>query len=208
MTCPLCQKRQDQAGLSSARQGHLHGVLCRPTGWSRSAAPVICAHLSAGTLFPSAGVKRQRESDLRALMAGVGRMSEAQVQLFFMIQSYAVEAGARRRAFAQLTLEVADAASVLAATFDTASRGIISRATRAPPRNGQRLVAELKEVLLAARKGWRQPVRTRSGRRADAPSPMPQPPVQGSVSDPLCRTSWAACSATFRPRSRSFRRLA
>ena len=150
MTCPLCQKRQAKR-VCPALGKDICTVCCATNRLVEIRCPSDCAHLSAGTLFPSAAVKRQRESDLRTLMAGVGRMSEGQVELFFMIQSYAVRPapdGAPRT----IDAEVADAASVLAATFDTASRGIIFEQAAAT-RNGQRLVAELKEVLLAAGKG-------------------------------------------------------
>lgn len=84
-------------------------------------------------------------------MAGAGRLSEPQLQLFFMVNSYFLRPppeGVPR----PVDVEVADAAQAVAATFETASRGVIyEHAARTP--GGQRMASELLGWLREAGKG-------------------------------------------------------
>jgi hypothetical protein len=113
--------------------------------------PSDCVHLVAARQHPAASVKRQHESDLRTLMADLGPMSEGQLQLFFLIQSYLLKAppaGTPRL----MDAEVVDAAGAVAATLETSSRGVIFE-HRAETLNGQRVASELHGVLQEAGKG-------------------------------------------------------
>ena len=85
------------------------------------------------------------------MTASLGPLSEGQLQLFFLIQSHLLKPAADGLA-QPVDAEVADAASALAATLETASRGVIFE-HRAETVNGRRLAAELTVVLQEAGKG-------------------------------------------------------
>lgn len=84
-------------------------------------------------------------------MAGVGQLSQTQLQLFFLVNSYFVRPtpqGTPR----PVDGDVADAAQAVAATFETASRGVIYEHPAQTPA-GQRLAAELLGWLQQVGKG-------------------------------------------------------
>ena len=113
--------------------------------------PSDCVHLTAARQHPAAAVKRLHESDLRTLMADLGPMSEGQLQLFFVLQGYLLQAPAAGTP-RPVDAEVVDAAGAVAATLETASRGVIFE-HRAETVNGQRIAIELQSVLQEAGKG-------------------------------------------------------
>ena len=49
--------------------------------------PEDCRYLDAANRHPAAVVKRQIDQDLSVLMSSVGRLSEQQLQLLFLVQS-------------------------------------------------------------------------------------------------------------------------
>lgn len=113
--------------------------------------PADCIHLATAKAHPSATSRRQHDADVRALMAGAGRLSEGQLQLFFLIHSYflrPVPPGTPR----PIDAEVSDAAGALAGTFETASRGVIFE-HQAGSIGGRRMAGELLGVLQEAGKG-------------------------------------------------------
>lgn len=150
MTCPLCGQRRARRACPAL--GHdLCPVCCATKRQVEIRCPVGCPHLVAGKAHPSAVARRQQEADLATLMRGAGRLSEGQLQLFFLIQSYFLRpapAGQPR----VVDAEVADAAGALAGTFETASRGVIFEHQPATP-GGRRLATELLGVLQEAGKG-------------------------------------------------------
>lgn len=150
MQCALCGQRRAKRACPALRQD-ICPVCCATKRLVEIRCPSDCVHLTAARHHPAAAVKRQHESDLRTLMADLGPMSEGQLQLFFLVQGYLLQAppgGAPR----PVDAEVADAASAVAATLETASRGVIFE-HRAATVNGQRMASELQGVLLEAGKG-------------------------------------------------------
>ena len=150
MTCTLCGQRRAKRACPALGQ-RICPVCCATKRLVEVRCPADCLHLVAGREHPAAAVKRQHEMDLRTLMATVGRLSEGQMQVFFLIQSYFLrppQTGAAR----PVDVEVADAAAALAATFETASPGVIFEHPARTPA-GQRMAAELREVLVDVGKG-------------------------------------------------------
>jgi hypothetical protein len=141
--------------------------------------PKDCVHLAAARAHPSAPAKRQQELDLRSLFDGMGRLSEEQLQLFFLIQSYFLRqlpAGVPR----PVDSEVADAAGAAAATLETASRGVIFEHQAMTPA-GRRMAADLLGVLREAGRGGGSRFERdaaevlRAIERAARPSPLADP---------------------------------
>ena len=111
--------------------------------------PATCGYLSAARDHPASVVRRQQERDVARLLPTLQRLTERQHQLFFLIHS--VIARHSPDGFVRLIdNDVADAAGALAATLETAERGVIyEQAPASPP--AQSLVAAIKGVLAKLR---------------------------------------------------------
>ena len=90
-------------------------------------------------------VRRQQERDVAVLLPTIQHLSERQYQLFFLLQT--VIARHKPEGFARLVDDdVAEAAAALAATLETAARGVIyEHGTQSVV--AQRLVSEMKALL-------------------------------------------------------------
>ncbi len=150
MICPLCGARRAKRDCPALDQ-RICAVCCATKRLVEIRCPVTCVHLAATREHPATAVRRQHEADLKTLMRNVGRLSEGQMQVFFLVQSYFLRsshAGAARPADA----DVADACGALAATFEAASRGVTAPAEAATPA-GRRMATELADVLVDVGKG-------------------------------------------------------
>jgi hypothetical protein len=85
--------------------------------------PPTCVFLTTAQRHPAAVVKRQQEQDLSVLLGALGRLSEAQLQIFFVLQTFI--ARFRPEGVTLSDADVADAAGALATSFETASRGVL-----------------------------------------------------------------------------------
>jgi hypothetical protein len=150
MQCTLCGERRAKRACPALGQ-EICPVCCATKRLVAIRCPAGCVHLAAARQHPAAAVKRQHEADLRQLMLALGPMSEPQLQLFFLLQSYLLRTPADGLA-RPVDAEVVDAATAVAATLETASRGVIFE-HQAATVNGQRLAAALRSVLLEAGKG-------------------------------------------------------
>jgi hypothetical protein len=86
--------------------------------------PEDCRYLEAGQRHPAAVIKRQIDRDVASLMATVGRLTEQQLQLFFLLQSMVLSYkpdGLGRI----IDTDVALATGALAGSLETASKGVI-----------------------------------------------------------------------------------
>ena len=107
--------------------------------------PATCIYLESAHRHPAAVVRRQTEHDLTLLMTALGRVSEPQLQLFFLIQTFI--ARFTPQGFSRVVdADVADAAGALAAGLETASRGVVYEPQATSP-VGEALRRELKELL-------------------------------------------------------------
>jgi hypothetical protein len=107
--------------------------------------PETCVHLSIARANPAAAVKRQHEADVAKLLPSIQSLTERQQQLFFLFQS--VIARHQPEGFARLVdSDVADAAASVAATLETAAKGVIyEHATHSTV--AQKLAKELTALL-------------------------------------------------------------
>jgi hypothetical protein len=150
MTCPQCGQRRARRGCPALAQT-ICTVCCATKRLVEIRCPATCPHLANAKAHPSATERRQQEADVQGLMSGMTRLSEPQLQLFFLVNTFFLRptpAGEPRL----LDAEVADAAQAVGATFETASRGVIyEHAARTPA--GQRVATELMGWLRDVGKG-------------------------------------------------------
>jgi hypothetical protein len=111
--------------------------------------PDDCPHLATAREHPAAQVKRQQERDVATLLPSIGHLNERQYQLFFLFHT----AIARHvpQGFSRLVDEdIEQAAGAVAATLETAARGVIyEHSAAALP--AQRLASELTSLLAQIR---------------------------------------------------------
>jgi len=111
--------------------------------------PSSCAYLAAAREHPAAVVRRQQERDVAQLLPTIRELTERQHQLFFLFHS--VVARHRPEGLARLVdADVAEAAAAMAATLETASRGVIYEHTPQSP-VAKSLLAEMKTLLAQMR---------------------------------------------------------
>jgi hypothetical protein len=143
MTCPLCRVRK--AKRSCPGKGvQICAVCCGTKRLVEIACPPTCVYLAAAQRHPAAVVRRQQEQDVALLMGALGPLSEPQLQLFFVIHTFI--ARFTHEGMRASDPDVADAAGALAASFETASRGVLYEQTATAPA-AEALRREMKELL-------------------------------------------------------------
>jgi hypothetical protein len=123
MPCPACGQRKGRRDCPALGQS-ICSFCCGTKRLTEINCPDACVHLSAARANPAAVVRRQNEADLALLLPTIQSLTERQHQLFFLFQS--VIARHRPDGFARLLDgDVADAAASVAATLETAAKGVI-----------------------------------------------------------------------------------
>jgi hypothetical protein len=89
-------------------------------------------------------VKRQQEQDLAVLLTALGRVSEPQLQIFFVIHAFISRFTPDGQQLSDA--DVADAVGALATSYETASRGVLYEGRAATPA-GEALRRELKVYI-------------------------------------------------------------
>jgi hypothetical protein len=117
--------------------------------------PADCGYLSRALAHPPAAVVRQRDRDARFIMPLVHELSELAYGLLLALQG-AVKRYRRATVPPLIDADVAEAAGTLAATLETASRGIIYE-HQAASLPAQRLVAVLRQLVDEATRGGGRP---------------------------------------------------
>jgi len=123
VTCPLCGHRKAKRNCPALHKS-ICAVCCATKRLTEIDCPPDCVHLVSSRNHPSATVRRQQEADVSVLMPSIRELTERQYQLFFLFQN--VIAQAQPEGLARVTdQDVAEAAGSVAATLETAARGII-----------------------------------------------------------------------------------
>ena len=123
MACPLCHKRPTKRACPALRQ-EICSVCCATKRLVDIQCTEDCRYLEAGQRHPAAVVKRQIDRDVTLLMASIGRLTEQQLQLFFLLQSMVLSY--KPDGLARLVDgDVALATGALAGSLETASKGVI-----------------------------------------------------------------------------------
>jgi len=137
MTCPICQKRPAKR-FCPARREEICTVCCATKRLVEIPCTEDCRYLESAQRHPAAVVKRQIDHDVTRLMATIGRLSEQQLQLFFLLQSMVLSY--KPDGLARLSdADVALATGALATSLETASKGVIfEEASASIPAEGLR----------------------------------------------------------------------
>jgi len=123
MSCPLCQKRPTKRSCP-ALGVEICPVCCATKRLVDIACTEDCRYLESAQKHPAAVVKRQIDQDLAILMSSVGRLSEQQLQLLFVLQSMVLSY--KPEGIVRLTdVDVALATGAVAKLLETASKGLI-----------------------------------------------------------------------------------
>jgi hypothetical protein len=144
MQCPLCGQRRARRACPGV--GHqICTVCCGSKRLTEIRCPEDCGYLATARQHPPAVVQRQQQRDMSALASTMGGLTERQQQLVFLLLGVAGrQHGDPLRRL--LDDDVADAAGALAATYETAARGVIyDHQPQSLP--AQRLLTEWKALL-------------------------------------------------------------
>ncbi len=108
--------------------------------------PADCVYLTTARSHPPAAVQKQQQADIQILAPALSGLSERQTQLFFLIGNALLRHRSVESLQRTLDQDVAAAAASLAATYETAGRGVIyEHQPEGLP--AQRLVQAMKAAL-------------------------------------------------------------
>ncbi len=150
MACPLCQTRKPRRQCP-ALGATICPVCCGTKRLVEIACPRDCAYLAGAEAHPPAAVRKRRERDFEFAATLVHRLGDGAYHWLLQLQD--VVARYRPTAIPALTdADVVQAAATLAATLETAAKGIIYE-HQAQSLPAQRLVAELQRAVQALGRG-------------------------------------------------------
>jgi hypothetical protein len=151
MLCPLCRTRKARRTCPALRQS-ICAVCCGTKRLTEIDCPHTCVHLAAARQHPPAAAKRQLERDAALLLPAVRSLSTRQQQIFLLAHS--IVASYEPEGFVRLAdADLAEAAGTVAATLETAAKGVIYEHT-ASSLPAQRLARAIRDALSdAARHG-------------------------------------------------------
>jgi hypothetical protein len=148
MTCPSCGRRKGRRDCP-ALKASICTICCGTKRLVEINCPETCVHLTTAREHPAAVVKRQQERDVAQLLPSINHLTERQHQLFFLVHS--VIARHKPETFSRLLDEdVAQAAAAVAATLETAGRGVLYEHTPASL-PAQRLAKDITAMMAEVR---------------------------------------------------------
>ncbi len=149
MVCALCGERRARRACP-ALDRWICPVCCGTKRLVQISCPNDCAYLTSSREHPPAAELRQQQRDLERLVRHVRDLNERQSQVFFLVSSFLIQYEPPELQ-ALVDDDVWEAAAAVAATLETASRGVIydHRPASLP---AERLATALKSVLAEAGK--------------------------------------------------------
>ena len=150
MLCPLCGQRKARRHCPALNQ-LICAVCCGTKRMVEIRCPSDCAYLAASREHPPAAFLRQRQHDAASLAGAMRDFNERQSRLFFLIVKFLMDYEPPELQ-PLIDADVVEAAGALAATFETAARGVIYE-HRPPSISANRLVTALQPLLAEAGKG-------------------------------------------------------
>jgi hypothetical protein len=152
--CPLCGRRKARRGCPALGK-QICAICCGTKRLTEIACPADCPYLAAAREHPPAAALRQHQHDVALLVRFVRDLNERQSQLLFLIVTFLVHYEAPELQ-PLIDEDVTQAVAALAATFETASRGVIYE-HQAGSLSAERLVNGLKPLLTKAGQGGGTP---------------------------------------------------
>jgi hypothetical protein len=148
--CPVCRQRRGRRACPALNE-QICAICCGTKRLVEIRCPSDCPYLATAREHPAAVVVRQQRQDLGLLVECLRDLNARQSQLFFLMATLI----ARHKSSELESIvddDVAQAAGTLAATFETAARGVIyeHRAASIP---AARLATALKTALADAASG-------------------------------------------------------
>jgi hypothetical protein len=142
--CPLCGTRKAKRACPGVGRD-ICPVCCGTKRLVEIACPADCPYLASARSHPAAIVQRQQDRDMRFLLPRISDLTEPQYRLFLFLQGVILQY-ARTADPTPLDIDAAEAAATVAATLETAGKGIIYEhpAATIP---AQRLATELRKVV-------------------------------------------------------------
>ena len=147
MVCRLCGLRRARRACPALDE-QICPLCCGTKRLVEIQCTSDCAYLATAREHPPATVVRQQQRDLGLAVQFIRDFNERQSQLFFLITTFLVRYNPPEL-HALLDVDVAEAAEAMAATFETASRGVIYEHRAASP-PAARLAAALTPTLAQA----------------------------------------------------------
>jgi hypothetical protein len=123
MRCPLCSARPAKRACPALARD-ICPVCCGTKREAEIRCPADCPYLAAARSHPPASVRRQQDEDLAVLSPALSGLSEARQQLFLFTLTL-IDRFRGDGLDAAGDADAASAAAALAATFETASKGLI-----------------------------------------------------------------------------------
>jgi hypothetical protein len=148
--CPLCGTRRARRACPALGK-QICTVCCGTKRLVEIRCPGDCPYLASAREHPPAATVRQQQRDVGVLMHATRDLNTRQSQLFLLIATFMVRYEAPELQ-AVIDEDVGEAAAALAATFETASRGVIYE-HRPKSLTAERLNIALKPLLAEAGKG-------------------------------------------------------
>ena len=144
MTCPSCGRRKSRRACPALGQ-LICSVCCGSKRLVEIACPSTCHYLATAREHPPGVVLRQQKQDVARLLPVLHSLDEPQQGAFFLLNSAILRH--EPEGFARLSDDdVAAAATAVAATLETAARGIIYE--HVPQSTvARKLAGEIKELL-------------------------------------------------------------
>jgi len=148
--CPLCGTRRARRGCPALSK-QICAVCCGTKRLTQIQCPSDCAYLASAREHPPAAAIRQQQRDVGLLAQFMRDFNQRQSQMFFLMATFLAR-------YEPLELQplidddVREAAAALAATLETASRGVIYE-HRPASLSAERLMSALKPLLAEAGKG-------------------------------------------------------
>ena len=148
MICPSCGRRKARRECPALAQT-ICPVCCGTKRLVEIQCPTDCGYLSSAREHPAAVVRRRQERDVSRLLPTIRHLTERQYQLFFLVHT--LIARHKPQGLTRLAdSDIAQAAAALAATLETAGRGVIYEHTPQAPL-AQALAAEIRTMLAQMR---------------------------------------------------------
>src|SRR5947199_8670073 len=123
VVCPLCGMRRARRGCPAVGK-QICAVCCGTKRLVQIKCPPDCVWLASAREHPPAVVVRQQQRDVGLLLHVMRDFSQRQSQIFFLVSTFLVRYEPPELQ-SLIDDDVAEGMGALAATFETASRGLI-----------------------------------------------------------------------------------